>query len=175
MIIKCLLCGKNRNIYPSDAKVGRGKFCSQKCYWKWMLGKPSPHPYKKGNIPWSKGKHIHLSPKTEFRKGLIPWNKGLPIDKQPNFKGGKRMSADGYILIRGFRHPYKNKGGYLMEQRLVAEKYLGRYLTHNEIIHHINGIKNDNRPENLYLFPSNKSHYYFHHLKNKPILTSNII
>jgi len=39
---------------------------------------------------------------------------------------------------------------------------IGRMVSRNEVIHHINEIKTDNTPENLYLFPSNSSHVTYH-------------
>ena len=71
--------------------------------------------------------------------------------KHPNWKGGKIITSDGYIIIWKPKHPFSNKQGYIKEHRLVMEKHLGRYLKPEEVVHHINGIKKDNRIENLKL------------------------
>lgn len=65
----------------------------------------------------------------------------------------------------------KNKAGYiellvngewLLEHRLVVEEKIGRKLRPEEVIHHINEIKEDNRIENLMLFSTNDEHISFH-------------
>lgn len=56
-----------------------------------------------------------------------------------------------YRLIRKPDHPFARKNGYVAEHRLIMEKAFGRFLRHEEIIHHINGDTLDNRIANLVL------------------------
>lgn len=67
------------------------------------------------------------------------------------FKGRVKTTA-GYIMLYMPQHPNAVNGGcYIAEHRLAMEKKLDRYLKSEEVVHHINGIKDDNRPENLAL------------------------
>ena len=108
----------------------------------------------------------HCSPRTEFKKGNIPWNKNrifpqYSMEKSFNWKGGRTMHAQGYVCIYIPTHPYSNNG-YVFEHRLVMEHKLGRYLKPKERVHHINEIKDDNRPENLMYFTNESKHQKFH-------------
>ena len=61
-------------------------------------------------------------------------------------------SRDGYVLRAAPEgHPHARADGTIFEHRLVMEQQLGRYLEEWELVHHKNGIRADNRPENLEL------------------------
>lgn len=68
----------------------------------------------------------------------------------------RQFKTLGYVLVR------KN-GSYQRRCRLVLEESLGRKLLPTEIVHHINGNKEDDRPENLYLYDSIKQHTQVHY------------
>ena len=66
----------------------------------------------------------------------------------------EKVFISGYYYIYKPEHPNAIKRGYVAEHRLVAEKKIGRYLKHGEVVHHINENKLDNRPENLEVMTS---------------------
>lgn len=75
-------------------------------------------------------------------------------DNARAYKGG-RQYRQGYVFVLvGADHPgvQGTKKRYLPEHRLVMEQVLGRPLTRVEQVHHKNGIRDDNRPENLELW-----------------------
>jgi len=161
MIKKCLICDKEFDVRPAKVRQGYGKYCSQACYRK-------SDSYK---VPaaWNKGKKasrkaIENQSKAQLKmneerrkKGISHWNQ----------KNGVRKS-NGYIEILSPFHPYKNKSNHVKRSRLIIEAHLKRFLKSCEVVHHINEIKDDDRIENLYLFPTRQDHDRYHATINNP-------
>lgn len=75
----------------------------------------------------------------------------------PRWKGGIERHTQGYILVY-------DESGYRRKKlmhRVIMEKYIGRSLTSDEIVHHKNGNKLDNRIENLSI-TTRKEHMKIH-------------
>lgn len=77
-------------------------------------------------------------------------SKKMSGKNHPNWKGGIYYQKD-YVIINGE-----------WEHRKVMEEKIGRKLLSEERVHHINAIKDDNRPENLDLFDNDSEHIKFH-------------
>lgn len=76
---------------------------------------------------------------------------------------GGRVTKRGYILVKVYPghalfEAMANNMGYIPEHRLVMAEHLGRPLRRTEVVHHKNGVKTDNRIENLQLFTSLQDH-----------------
>ena len=87
--------------------------------------------------------------------------KGFGVNST-NWKGGRKHDGQGYYAIRvypgDFFFTMAGKKGYVPEHRLVMAKHLNRCLLSWEVVHHKNGVKTDNRIENLQLLPAKKYH-----------------
>jgi len=108
-------------------------------------------PYQKGKKKFcSMLCYGKFSIKNGTRRGI---NNGM-------WKGGIINDGFGYIKILKPEHPLNNNG-YVLEHRLVIEKKIGRYLKRDEIVHHKNRNKSDNRIKNLELL-TKKEHDLMH-------------
>jgi hypothetical protein len=67
-----------------------------------------------------------------------------------SWKGGRGIMKSGYIRV------WVGDGERKYEHRNVFEKILGRSLKRNEVVHHKNGDKKDNRIENLEIMSQSK-------------------
>lgn len=109
--------------------------------------------------------HSHLVakdiPTRSIRKSVkLAGNDKRSGKNHPYWKGGRRISA-GYVWIYSPDHPSSNSTGYVQEHRLIAEDMIGRALTSKEIVHHIDGNKQNNDPSNLQIM-SRSEHVKLH-------------
>src|SRR3990167_8286521 len=157
--VTCRVCKKDFKIYRS--RIGIRSCCSRKCSWD--------KERKKAISKRLKGNKNGLGAKrSQAFKDAI--SKRMSGSVSPSWKGGRTKTKYGYILAQSRKHhsdkkhPFANVHGYVFEHRLVMEKKIGRYLRSNEIVHHINHIRDDNRIENLQLMEKIE-HNKFHNKK----------
>jgi hypothetical protein len=132
------------------------KYCSKQCY--------------------KRAKHVRHIKKCGYPKNLTKFCEKCEIEFHTRFKKQKYCSKDcsdkamkkyldipdciqgssrkldkniGYVRLYAPMHPEANTWGYVYEHRIIAENIIGRRLKENEVVHHKNGIRYDNRPENL--------------------------
>ena len=183
----CKTCSKK--FY--DKKHPSKKFCSKECAWESFRGKPSWAKGKKfseqhrNRISIALKKYLKLNQRREWtaeerekkRLKMIgnTYRRGKKLSEKqknniskkmsgngnPRWNGGIRVDKSGYILQWCPEHP-NARNNCVRKHRLVVEKEMGRLLKDNEVTHHINKNKKDNRAINLMVFASHSAHTRFH-------------
>lgn len=106
---------------------------------------------KENNPPCSvEGCEVYSWAKTFCSMHYARWTKtGSTDDPAPPKCRYEDWGGNGYVMLYLPDHPSAPKTGLIAEHRVVMELKLGRPLLAGENVHHINGVRDDNRPENL--------------------------
>ena len=145
----CLNCSKSfEKIYTRWVGVKK-HFCCRACYTAWRNRNSVKLMYSCDFCGDSFQMYPHRLKTNEHnfcsKECANRWMSKYQIkEKCVHWKGGRHKSSDGYIYIN-----QSNKGARKLEHRLIMEEYLERKLKTSEIVHHINGIRDDNKIENL--------------------------
>lgn len=135
----CQECRSDFELLPCQLGRGRGKFCSKEC----------------ANKAMQRGSELHCS-----------W-----CDSTFYRAASEQSRAETYFCSIACYQEHRaayikpntyKKDGRRHEHRVVAERVLGRPLMVDEVVHHIDGDKHNNAPENLVVFPNQSLHSRCH-------------
>ena len=148
---KCENCGKDCE--RRKGTTNPHMFCSRDCYWK--------SDFRANLMAETNRKR---NPDAQMTRPCE--NCGVPVTRYISSAGKQFCSREchnkdrrraqrrgGYVLVFvGRDEPGTTKSGHMFEHRKVMQDLLGRALLPEENVHHKNGVRDDNRPENLELW-----------------------
>lgn len=179
----CEWCGKHFKARPSRVRQGRGRFCSPKCCGLSRRRRIRCTCEQCGRVrqvcPSRVRRFCSDRCRSQARRKqvrLYCQQCGKVFYRKPSavaVGGGRYHSiecrgiASRKLAVRGYVFCEDDQGRWRGKHRMVAEQMIGRSLRRGETVHHVNGQRDDNRPENLRVFASRSKHMAWHRAQSR--------
>lgn len=132
----------------------RATYCSKKCYI--AMHKIS---YEEVLCPEC-NKYFNRNANVARKKLFCSITCRYANDKRKT-TGNEYITTQGYVAIKAHGHPMAYADGYILKHRFIMAEKLGRILSKDEQVHHKDGNKLNNKPDNLELL-TNSEHQELH-------------
>ena len=142
--VRCAWCGKEIRTFP--CKIKKHNFCSRRCLAEFSNKSKNPEGYR--NLKNYAGMSRHMS---ELNRVLNPGR--MNFATRAKLSAARRGNGSGKTYTKSFG---------VHTHRVVAARMLGRQLPPGEVVHHIDGNKRNNRPDNLMVFENQAAHAKWH-------------
>lgn len=151
--VACENCGKR--FQRKKGSESPHMFCSRECYWKSDYRSELVAARNAARSPdaWYEAPCANCDKPVRRHASRRPKQTYCSRACHNEHRRRAQVRRDGYVIVFvGRDAPNATKSGHIFEHRKVMQDLLGRALLPEENVHHKNGIKNDNRPENLELW-----------------------
>jgi endogenous inhibitor of DNA gyrase (YacG/DUF329 family) len=168
-----LMSGQSVSVkYPGFIDCGQGVY-RKPSIWRDKSGRERSSNYYFVEKTCAHCEKPALANRTNAARGRTFCSEGCKVERRRIEAAGrlvikKREHGEGHhVLVKTYDHPRSGRANQVYEHILVADKKIGRLIDPIERVHHINLIKSDNTPDNLFVCANDAEHFKIHGSLNR--------